>query len=61
MVGGDATVVMCVKRENPGPLPSFLAWEGVLATETSDLGMTDDWDKAGETFEGVTRSIVGCD
>ena len=52
MVGGDAAVVMCVKCENPGVLPPFSTWEGVVATETGDPGVTDGWDKAGETFEG---------
>ena len=43
MVGGDAAVIVCVKCENPWALPPFPTWEGVLATETSDLGIIDGW------------------
>ena len=52
MVVGDAVAVMCIKCENSGALPPFPAWEGVLATGTSDLGMTDGWDKAGKHLKG---------
>ena len=60
MVGGDTTVVECVKCENPWVLPPFPNWEGVLATETGDPSMNDGWDNAGETSGGVTRFIVDC-
>ena len=41
MVGGDATVVACIKCENPYSLPPFPTWKGVLATEIGDPGMMD--------------------
>ena len=38
--GGDAAVVAWVKRDNPGALPPFPDWEGVLSTEIGDVGRT---------------------
>ena len=38
---GDAAVVAWVRYKNPRALPSFPAWEGILATETSDPGIID--------------------
>ena len=35
-------MVVWVNRENPGALPPFPEWEGVLATEIGDAGRTPD-------------------
>ena len=42
--GGDVAWVAWIKCENPGALPPFLAWEGVLATEAGDLGIMEGED-----------------
>ena len=57
---GDVAVVESVKCKNPWVLPPFPNLEGVLAIETSDLGIIDGWDNTGETSEGVTRLIIDC-
>ena len=58
MVLGDAAVVFCVKRENPGVLPPFPTWEGVLATEIGEAGRTPDSTTCGEDVDEVTKSIT---
>ena len=56
--GGDAVVVNWDKCENPGALPPFPTWEGVLATKTNDPGMTVGSDNTGETIDDVTNQSL---
>ena len=42
--GTYVAVVAWIKFENPGVLPPFPTWEGLLVTETSDPRMTDGVD-----------------
>ena len=49
------------KRENPGALLRFPAWEGVLATETGDPRITAGLEMANEMVEDVTRFITEWD
>ena len=44
--------------ENPGALPPFLAWEGVLATEIGEPGNTDGGDFYNEAADLEMRSIT---
>ena len=60
-VGPMQRVVKWDKCGNPGVLPPFLAWEGVLATEISDPVITANVDKMGDDVDTVTRSITGVD
>ena len=46
---------------NPKALPPFPTWEGVLATEIGDLGITEGEDNTGDEVDAVARSITECD
>ena len=48
------------KCENPGALPPFPAWEGVLATEIGELGNTEGCVFCNEATDWVMRSITSC-
>ena len=53
--------VECERRENPGALPPFPAWEEVLATETGDFVMMAGSEITGNVVENVTRFITEWD
>ena len=56
--GADAATVSWERRENLGAFPPSPVLEGVLASETRDLGITMGWDFWREVADGVIRSIT---
>ena len=54
-VRGETQMINC---ENPGALPPFPAWEGVLATEIGEPGNTDGGDFCSEAADLEMRSIT---
>ena len=56
--GGEVAWIECESRENPGALPPFLAWEGVLATDTGDPGMMVGSERDGVLVEEVIKLIT---
>ena len=51
-------VVAWVRCKNPGALPPFPTWEGVLATETGDPRMIDGGVFTDGCVDSVTKSIT---
>ena len=56
--GGVAAWVACDKCDNPEGFPPFLALEGVLATDTGELGIAASADMVGEIVDGATRLMT---
>ena len=56
--GADAAIVSWERWENLEAFPPFPTWEGVLASETGDPGMTVGWEFCGEAVDGVTKPIT---
>ena len=54
----QSVCVVCDKYGNPGALPPFPAWEGVLATEIGDPRLMVGSDIMGDEVDNVTRSII---
>ena len=50
--------VAWVRYKNPGALPPFPGWEGVLATKTGDPGIMAGSDIMGNEVDDVTRSMI---
>ena len=56
--GGGEGCDLDDKCENPGALPPFPTWEGVLATEIGEVGRTPNSAASGGEVDEVTRSIT---
>ena len=50
--------MVCDKCENPGGLPPFPPWEGVVATDIGDPGIMAGPAIIGDEVDDVTKSIT---